>query len=404
MFIIGQTWPEPDSTAAGYRMMQLVRCFLNAGYDICFASCSEESAHKGHLKSLGVNTETIRLNHGSFDLRVRELQPDLVLFDRFMSEEQFGWRVAKQCPRALRILDMEDLHSLRLSREQAHQSGVAFSTQDWLLHECTLRELASIFRSDISLVISPFEMQLLQEIAGIPVERLWYLPFLIEPLNHADFVPYDQRSGFIFVGNGRHRPNIDALQWLRQEIWPAVRRQLPQVELHIYGAYLPDKVNAMHEPRSGFLIKGRTENLRQVMEGANVQLAPLRFGAGIKGKLIDSMRFGTPSVTTPIGAEGMHGSMPWNGFVSDELEGFVRDAVRLYEEKDVWQQAQRQGAEIINRIYSKSLHEGKLLHRVAELRDELEPQRTRNVLGRMLLHHQMASVRYMSKWIEAKNS
>ena len=159
LLIIGAVWPEPNSTAAGTRMLQLIRLFLAAQYRITFASASAESSHRFPLEDLEVTLQNIELNHTSFDVFVEKLKPDTVLFDRFVMEEQFGWRVAKKCPEALRILDTEDLHCLRSARQQAVKAQKTFELTD-LHSDIAFREIASIYRCDRSLMISPFEMEL----------------------------------------------------------------------------------------------------------------------------------------------------------------------------------------------------------------------------------------------------
>ena len=119
LLIIGFVWPEPKSSAAGVRMMQLIDFFLSEGYQITFASSSLKGDKSLNLASKGIQERRIELNNSSFDLFISKLNPTVVLFDRFMMEEQFGWRVAQQCPNALKILDTEDLHCLRKAREEA---------------------------------------------------------------------------------------------------------------------------------------------------------------------------------------------------------------------------------------------------------------------------------------------
>lgn len=122
LLILGFVWPEPNSSAAGGRMMQLISMFQKQGLAITFASPAQDSEYMESLIDFGVEKVSIELNNTSFDLFVNELQPDLVLFDRFMMEEQFGWRVAENCPKAIRILDTEDLHCLRLARQNAFKA------------------------------------------------------------------------------------------------------------------------------------------------------------------------------------------------------------------------------------------------------------------------------------------
>ena len=109
LLIIGYVWPEPNSSAAGARMLQLIECFQQAGFSIEYASPAAPSEHAIDYQTYGITTAKIELNSTSFDDYLIKLNPHTVMFDRFMMEEQFGWRVEKHCPQALRILDSEDL-------------------------------------------------------------------------------------------------------------------------------------------------------------------------------------------------------------------------------------------------------------------------------------------------------
>ncbi|SPZ87777.1 Uncharacterized protein conserved in bacteria [Sphingobacterium multivorum] len=121
VLFIGLVWPEPTSSAAGFRMMQLIETFINRSYQITFASAAAKSPYSAPLQSLGIQEQTIVLNSNSFDEFIAQLKPDIVVFDRFMVEEQYGWRVAQHCPNALRVLDTEDLHFLRQARPDIRQ-------------------------------------------------------------------------------------------------------------------------------------------------------------------------------------------------------------------------------------------------------------------------------------------
>jgi glycosyltransferase involved in cell wall biosynthesis len=132
-------------------------------------------------------------------------------------------------------------------------------------------------------------------------------------------------------------------------------------------------------------------------------LAPLRFGAGLKGKLIDAMKFGTPSVTTNIGAEAMHHKLPWNGFITDDPTEFALKAVELYSNEILWESAQQNGVEIINTCYSKEKYEKKLLNKIKNIQKNIVEHRLQNFIGSLLVHHTLQGTKYMSKWIEEKN-
>jgi len=352
-----------------------------------------------------VASANIQLNHSSFDDFVSELKPDLVIFDRFMMEEQFGWRVEKFCPDALRILNTEDLHSLRDARHQAVKQQSEFQLAD-LNSDLAIREIAAILRSDLTLMISEFEMQLLIEHFKVPEYQLMYLPFMLDELTSTaiEKLPdIQQRQHFISIGNFRHAPNWDAVLQLKQSIWPAIRKQLPKAELHIYGAYPPPKATQLHNEQQGFLVKGWAEEVNDVMQQARICLAPLRFGAGIKGKLSDAMLNGTPSITTPIGAESMQGELPWPGAVCDNEEHFIQQAVALYQGEDQWYQAQQAGFDIIQSRYQKSDWQPAFIERLSHQIQNREVNRQQNFYGLMLRHHSLKSTQYMAQWIEAKN-
>ncbi|MEP3209945.1 MAG: glycosyltransferase [Maribacter sp.] len=406
LLIVAFVWPEPNSTAAGNRMQQLLHYFLKKGYQITVASTAAESELALDLRALGISKATIRLNHSSFDEFIANLAPDVVLFDRFLTEEQFGWRVAEFAPLALRILDTEDLHSLRYTREKCFKNGISFSENAWIQENITKREIASIYRSDIALIISSYEMYLLRDVLQIDKSVLMYLPFLIDFISEEEkkaLNGFENRRDFICIGNGKHRPNIDAIVWLKTEIWPLIRKELPHANLKIYGAYLPEQIQQMHLEKDGFIVEGWANDANEVLHLARVNMAPLRFGAGLKGKLIAAMENGTPSVTTPIGAEGTHGNLAFNGRIAKTAASIAEAAVELYTNQNDWLQAQADGFKIINSLYAKTVWMEKLDAKIASVQIDLERHRKNNFVGAMLRHQTLSSTKYMAKWIEAKN-
>lgn len=406
LLVIGKVWPEPDSSAAGSRMIQLLESFKSEGWDIVFASAAATGKYSANLNEIDIRVQPVKINDSGFDEFVKSLKPSIVMFDRFMTEEQFGWRVAENCPNAVRILDTEDLHCLRKTREQACKEGRTWQKEDLLNAEISKREIASIYRCDLSIMISETEIEILKEIFRINECLMQYVPFLLKPADkqHVNSLPaFEVREHFVVIGNFLHEPNWDAVQFLKDEIWPHIRKKLPDAELHIYGSYVTTKAEQLHNSQEGFLIKGRAENAANVVSGAKVCLAPLRFGAGLKGKLAEAMMCGTPSVTTKIGAEGFAGNHKWNGTIADDPVDFAREAIQLYTDKKSWTKAQKNGFTIINSRFQGSEHISSLMESINHIVSELEDHRTKNFIGSMLMHHTSASSRYMSKWIEEKN-
>jgi glycosyltransferase involved in cell wall biosynthesis len=406
LLIIGFVWPEPNSSAAGGRMMQLISFFKNQGYQITFSSPALDSDFMVDLKQYQVDRKAITLNCSSFDLFIKDLNPDIVLFDRFMIEEQFGWRVAENCPNALRILDTEDLHCLRLARQKAFKENRIFTPSDLVTEDSAKREIASILRCDLSLIISEYEMELLNTIFKIDQSLLYYLPFMTEAIDTScleKFPSFEERENFIFIGNFLHEPNWNAVQYLKESIWPLIKKQLPEVDLLIYGAYPSQKILQLHKPSEGFYLKGRAINAQEVVQKARVVLAPLRYGAGIKGKLLEAMQCGTPSVTTTIGSESMCGNLAWNGCIVDDVIDFADQAIKTYQDKIFWLKSQQNGIKIINQRYSKNIFQIDFIRKIDFIILNIKQHRLNNFMGELLQHHTLKSTKYMARWIEEKN-
>lgn len=402
VLVIGYVWPEPNSSAAGTHMMSLLNAFRAQNWDVEFATPAQRTDHMVNLDDFGITSQSIALNCDSFDEYVKAYNPDMVMFDRFMMEEQFGWRVDKHCPNAIKILDTEDLQCLRNARHEAFKGEREFTTSD-LHSDIAKREIAAILRCDLSLIISSYEMSLLNSVFKIEPSLLHHLPFMVDlsslPTSTKTF---EQRQHFMTIGNFRHAPNWDAVLYF-QKIWPLIRKQLPKAELHIYGSYPPPKATALNNPKTGFLIKGWADNAFDVMQSARVCLAPLRFGAGIKGKLLEAMIMQTPSVTTNIGAEGMHNDLPWPGKIANTADDFANAAVEMYTNQSDFEQAEQDGNTLLNTLYDKAQLSTALIKKIDSISSDLEAHREKNFTGQMLKHHTMRSTQYMSQWIAEKN-
>ena len=406
LLIIGFVWPEPNSSAAGSRMIQLISIFKENGFEITFASPALDSDFMADLSEFGVRKKSIELNNSSFDDFVVELNPNVVLFDRFMIEEQFGWRVAENCPKAIRLLDTEDLHCLRMARQKAFKENRTFELVDLLSEEVAKREIASILRCDLSYIISEFEMQILENVFKIDSTLLQYLPFLVEEMSEEDLLQlpsFEERKNFVFIGNFLHEPNWNTVQYLKESIWPSIKKQFPEAILEVYGAYPSQKVLQLDQPKNGFFIMGRAEDAIEVVKKARVVLAPIRFGAGLKGKLLEAMQCGTPSVTSSTGSEAMHSSLSWNGFITDDIEEFAKQAILLYQDENFWKQSQKNGIAIVNECYKKEKYSERLITIINSLLNDSKSHRLNNFIGSLLQHHTLKSTKYMAKWIEAKN-
>jgi len=413
--VIGYVWPEPNSSAAGQNMLSLIERCLASRYKVTFLTAATDSEHKADLNELGVNVHSVALNCSSFNKLIADINPDVVIFDRYMTEEQFSWRVRESCPDALRVLNTEDLHSLRQARHEAvKQQGDAKLAQ--LNSELAQREIAAILRSDLTLVISMQEMHLLISHYGVPSSQLYYHPLVVGK-TVTPSLPFEERSHFVHIGNFRHAPNWDAVLQLKQSIWPAIKKALPMAQLHIYGAYPPKKATQLHNEKQGFLVKGWAEDVESMMANARVLIAPLRFGAGIKGKLLDAMRCATPSITTWIGAEGitstdsqtLKSSSGWPGAICSTdtskdttIQEYVQKAVTLYTDKAEWDKASTLSGEVLEAFKSQQSAQP-LTEKICLLKQELQAHRSELFMQSLLWHQTLTASKYMSQWIEAKN-
>ena len=175
-------------------------------------------------------------------------------------------------------------------------------------------------------------------------------------------------------------------------------------ELHVYGAYTPEKYMKLNDLKNGFIMKGWCEDAIATLSQYRLNLAPLRFGAGIKGKIADSWYAGTPTITTKIGAEGMHDSLPFGGIVCSTIEEIATNAFLLYQNNSQWEAHQKEGFQIIKNQFDSQKNSKKFLTLLTESFSKIAPLRANNFTGSLLWYHQFRSTEYFSRWIESKNS
>lgn len=399
--IIGNNIPEPNSTAAGGRMMQLISIFQEMHLEVIFCCATVPSDRSMDFKSLGIVFHLIELNNDSFNQWISAIMPDFVLYDRFYIEEQYGWRVAESCPSARTILDTEDLHFLRKARQRALKKKNELD-HSFFNHPDAYREIASIKRCDLSLIISSYEMKLLENTFQIEPQKLFYIPLLVDSNFKVSKPKFSDTQDFFHIGNFMHAPNEDAVWQLKKQIWTKIHKQLPKAKLHIYGAYPKPKHLNWHNEKEGFLVHGAVNEVSEAFDHKRILLTPLRFGGGLKGKIIDAMKYGVPVVTTGIGAEGIAESDSFNGLISKTNDDFVENAIRLYTQPDLWEQKQKKGFELLENAFDESAFAKALQKRVNMIFKE---QRAEPSFADQMLHyHSSQHLKFKGKWIGVKES
>ncbi|KAJ0396426.1 hypothetical protein P43SY_007751 [Pythium insidiosum] len=419
--LAGSVWPERTSSAAGVRSSDIIGVLQGAGFHVICVSPSRLNAHTEALeRDHGVQCVQCDANSDALQSLLLETPPQLVIFDRFIAEEMYGWQVERYAPTALRVLDLQDVHFLRRAREVlVKKRGVPFAETldlatlplDRDVEKHVIRELASIHRSDLTLFVSDAERDVLTSRFQVAPELLHRCDFFYPCVPPPQALPaFDDRRDVAFIGSFKHAPNVDAVEWLARSIAPLLRGQQQSSrgspEIHIYGSYSQDakKYQRLHDPSRGVRLMGFAPDVHETLRQYRVTVAPLRFGAGIKGKIADSWFNGTPCVTTSIGAEGMRlDATPWGGRIEDDPLRFAQATLALYDSRDEWTTAQRHGQQAVEARYDGSRNGAALLERLERAQAEREKTREANWMGRILWSERFRATEFMSRYIRIKN-
>ena len=412
---MSRNWPNPSATAAGWRVMQLISFFREENFQVHFAAAQtvEPVNVFDHLSRF--QSHQITLNDDSFDMLITELSPEYVIFDRFMTEEQYGWRVRACCPEAVTILDTEDCHFLRSARaDYVRANPVCFEAVECcdedLYSSLAIRELASIWRCDLSLIISQYEYDLLTQTFSVPEGILHYLPLVIDNSSNpslkksedSNLKTWKQRRDFLWIGNRQHNPNDDSLKFLLRQLWPAIHDKLPDAELHIVGPNGTPAQNQLIKNIKSVIDFGWVDDLNSLSSCHRVNLAPLRFGAGLKGKVLQSLGTGLPTVSSTIAAEGL--------FIDDLTQlrpaknesEFIAKSVSLYTNAAHWKTAQINGIQHVEQNFSKAQVFTDFKPRISSIKHQLKRHRQAHFMGQILQYQSLNASKYMGRWLTLK--
>lgn len=416
----GSVWPERTSSAAGVRSADLISILQAQGFHVLCVSPSRLNEHTERLRDES-NVECIQAdaNSDAFQKLLLETSPQVVVFDRFIAEEMYGWQAKKYAPEALRVLDLQDVHFLRKAREHLVKkqgrdvSSVLAAGYDVSMEPVekqVIRELASIHRSDLTLFVSDFEREMLVNRFQIPDSLLHRCDFFYPTADASQTPSFADRQHIAFIGSFKHSPNVDAVEWTRSSILPLFRSLQPAgsppPEVHVYGSYgAASRFVKMDDPARGFRMKGFAPDVHETLRSYRLTIAPLRFGAGIKGKIADSWFAGTPCVSTGIGSEGMTrgGGSQWGGSIANTPEQLAAAMHELYHDPQRWADAQRAGVALCNSLYSREANAESFLSRLDDAMRRKTDDRARNWTGAILWSERYRATEYMSRYIRAKN-
>ena len=347
ILFIDEAVPTPDRDSASLRQFNLLRMLRGHGAHVAFLPTG--LAHGGvatrALQQLGVETWYAPFSGTVATwLRANAARFQVIVVTRHHLAATLLPLLRRHAPGARLVLDTVDLHYLREQRSAQLSGDPAALRAAGATRE---RELAAMAAADLVLVVSGEERaRLAVDGPGLRVEVLSNLHEVAA--TGADF---DARHDLVFVGGFRHPPNVDAVLWFAREVFPRIREQLPQVVFHCIGAGPPAQVRAL-AAQPGIQVHGYVPDITPYMDGARVAVAPLRFGAGVKGKVNLSMAHGQPVVATMCAAEGMHLRDGVDVALADDAAAFAQAVVALYTDGDRWQRQARAGLENVARHFA----------------------------------------------------
>ena len=250
--------------------------------------------------------------------------------------------IRKHCSKAKVLFHTVDLHFLRMSREAALQSDKA---KQKAADEMKQRELSAIRASDASIVHSTAELELLRPL--LPNARLHVFPLIMDIKGTSK--TFEERRDIVFVGGYQHAPNVDAVHYFATEVMPLLRKQLPGVRFYAVGSKPPEEIQAL--AAEDIIITGFVEDLTPLLDKMRVSIAPLRYGAGIKGKIGTAMAVGLPVVATTLAVEGMSLSDGENVLVADGAEAFANTIAKIYQDETLWERISQNGISFADKAW-----------------------------------------------------
>ena len=351
ILVVDAVTPMPDQDSGSLRMVNLLMILVNSGCAVTFF-CEGRHYHTGYaekLQALGIQVLYHPYLHSEPTwLAENGSRFDAVLLSRHYIAAPLLALVREHCRRARVIFDTVDLHFLREER-QAELAGDAALARAAL--KTRAQELAVISAADLTLVVSPIEQSLLKEL--VPLAR-------VEILSNIHDVPgcargFAERAGLLFVGGFQHPPNVDAVLWFAREVLPLARAKLPQAllpefVLHLVGSNTPPEIAALG--CDYIIVHGFLPDIDPLLASARLSVAPLRYGAGVKGKVNMAMAHGLPVIATGAAVEGMYCSHGSDVMIGDSAQAFSKALVHAYQDGELWQRLSEGGLTNVSTHFS----------------------------------------------------
>ncbi len=347
VLVIDHRLPFFDHDAGSLRMLEMVRALAKNGQHVTFIP-GDLTGWPRYLEA--VQSAGVEVIHRPYYfsvlqyLREHGREFSLVILSRLATAARFMPAVRRLAPHARIVFDTVDLHFVREERqariEQDSELESAVASRKQL-------ELQLARRADLTLVVSPIEKAILeQECPGVDVRIL----STIHALEQHDVPGFDGRRDIAFIGSFGHTPNADAVLYFAREIFPLVRLRLTDAAFQVIGPGAPPEVLNLASP--SIRILGQVPDIRPLFDRARALVAPLRFGAGVKGKVSQSMALGVPTIVTSIAAEGMHLVHEDNAMIADDPESFADALVRVCTTRELWERVSANGRQTLREHFS----------------------------------------------------
>jgi O-antigen biosynthesis protein len=346
VLVVDAVTPMPDQDSGSLRMINLLTILVQANCAVTFF-CEGRHYHAGYaekLQQLGVQV----LYHPYLSSEPAWLAEhganfDVVMLSRHYIAAPLFALVREHCRRARLLFDTVDLHFLREQR-QAELSGDAALLKS--AQQTRARELAVIAASDVTLVVSPIERDLLKQL--MPQAK-------VEILSNIHEVPgcaagFAARKDLLFVGGFQHPPNVDAVLWFVQQVWDKVHAAQPEMKLHLVGSNTPSSIQSLANEQ--IIVHGFVADIEPLLATARLSIAPLRYGAGVKGKVNMAMAHGLPVIATSAAVEGMYCEHGADVMIGDSAEAFADALLQAYQDPELWQRLSSGGLSNVSTHFS----------------------------------------------------
>ncbi|MBA3962025.1 MAG: glycosyltransferase [Chthoniobacterales bacterium] len=376
ILVIDHHLPMPDRDSGSLRMFQILKILYRLGHRVTFLpdNLADIPPYGDNLRRVGIEVVYHPyINSARSYLEEHGAIFDVVILSRCDFARKHVPDVRRYAPLSYLIFDTVDLHFLRIDRE-------ALLTRDAGIEQEARRkeemELALVDQCDETWLVSEVEAELLRQ--KRPAKKFSIVSNIVDVPGSA--TPFSLRRDFLFIGSFQHPPNIDAVIWFTREIYPQVRQSLPGVRFYIIGDKAPPDVIALAD--ENIILTGLQPDVSLYFNSVRLSVAPLRFGAGVKGKINQSMAYGVPVVATSLAVEGMGLTDRTDALIADDPQTFAEALIEVYETEELWGRLSAHGTRVARERYSPEVAQATLARLFQET-----PETDRRIAGVEVAHN-----------------